>query len=188
MKKNIYILAAVTIAAGVAPVEGATKAKLPCVVYDNAGRTGAPYIASGYMGNTAALHLNDACRTSPHSGPTCLQVSFTAKDWGGVVWQSPANDWGDKPGGLNLTGAHKLTFWARGAKGGEKVDFKFGLLGANKKFHDSGSGEAKTTLTPGWKQYTINLAGKDLSQIKTGFVFVVAGAPAMFFLDDIKYQ
>jgi len=186
MKTHITILAALAIAAAV-PVAAAPKAKLPCVVYDNAGGP-APYTASGYMGSTTALHLNDACKIKPHSGATCLQVSFTANDWGGVVWQSPANDWGDKPGGLNLSGAHTLSFWARGAKGGEKVDFKFGLLGANKKFHDSSSGEAKTTLTPAWKQYTISLAGKNLSDIKTGFVFVVAGAPTTFFLDDVKYQ
>lgn len=186
MKKHITILAALTFAAAV-PVAAAPKAKLPCVIYDNAGGQ-VPYTPSGYMGHTSALHLNDACTIKPHSGATCLQVSFTAKDWAGVVWQSPANDWGDKPGGLNLTGAHKLSFWARGAKGGEKVDFKFGLLGSNKKFHDSGSGEVKTILTTGWKQYTVNLAGKNLTDIKTGFVFVVSGSPTTFFLDDIKYQ
>ena len=187
MNKQIYILTALTIAGAALPVTAAPKAKLPCVIYDEAGRPD-PYAASGYMGNTGAIHLVDACRTQPHSGATCLQVTFAAKDWGGVVWQSPANDWGTKPGGFNLTGAHKLSFWARGAHGGEKVDFKFGLLGANVKFHDSASGEVKTTLTPVWKQYSINLAGKDLSQIKTGFVFVVAGSPTTFFLDDIKYQ
>jgi hypothetical protein len=53
-----------------------------------------------------------------------------ADQWGGVVWQHPANDWGDANGGFNLTGAKKLTFWARGEKGGEKVSFEFGLLGA----------------------------------------------------------
>ena len=64
------------------------------------------------------------CPDAPHSGKTCIRVDYQAGDgWGGVVWQSPANDWGDAPGGFDLTGAKALTFWARGAKGGEAVDF-----------------------------------------------------------------
>ena len=186
MNRYLPMLAALTVAA-IIPALAAPKARLPLSVYGG-GNTNAPYVPSGYMGDTAALHLNDSCKTNPHSGPTCLQVTFTGKDWGGVVWQSPANDWGDKPGGWNLTGASKLTFWARGAKGGEKVDFKLGLLGKDKKFHDTASGEDNATLTKSWKQYTINLRGKNLSDIKTGFVFVVSGAPTSFYLDDVKYQ
>jgi hypothetical protein len=52
---------------------------------------------------------------------------------GGVVWQSPAGDWGEKPGGWNLTGAKRLVFKARGAKGGETLGFQFGLLGKDKR-------------------------------------------------------
>ena len=70
-------------------------------------------------------------------------MSYTASDgWGGVVWQNPANNWGDKPGGWNLTGAKKLSFWARGDKGGEKVTFLFGLVGKDKPTADSGYGQA----------------------------------------------
>jgi hypothetical protein len=187
MRREALIIAALPLAFAALPASAAQKAKLPCVVYSDPGAS-VPYVPSGYMGDTGALHVNDNCKVHPHSGKSCMQVSFTGKDWAGVVWQSPANDWGDQPGGFNLSGAKKLTFWARGAHGGEKVDFKFGLLGKNKKFHDSASGEANTTLTSGWKQYTINLAGKNLSQIKTGFVFVVSGTPTTFYLDDVRYQ
>jgi hypothetical protein len=144
------------------------------------------------MGNAGAIKMDPGSTENPHSGQTCLKVEYTARDnWGGVVWQSPANDWGDAPGGWNLTGAKKLTFWARGARGGEVVNFSFGLLGKDKKFPDSASNQLeKVRLTDEWSQYTIYLKGQDLSRIKTGFSWSLAanGAPVTFYLDDIRYE
>lgn len=169
----------------------AQKAALPFVVYGDVV-TDAAYIPSGYMGNAGAIKMDPQSAISPHSGKTCLQVKYSTGDsWGGCVWQSPANDWGDLPGGRDLRGAKKLTFWARGAEGGETVNFVFGLLGQDKKFPDSGSGKLeKTVLTKSWKQYSIDLSGVDLSQIKTAFAWSLAGSgsPITFYLDDIKYE
>jgi hypothetical protein len=188
MKKKIAALAIIPLVFGSIAAVAAPKAKLPLVVYSNAGASNLPYVPSGYMGDTNALNVDDSCKVKPHSGSTCIAVTFSAKDWAGIVWQSPANDWGDKPGGYNLSGARKLTFWARGKRGGEHVEFKFGLLGAKARYRDSASGDLQTTLTSGWKQYTIGLAGKNLSDIKTGFVFVVSGSPQTFYIYDIRYQ
>ena len=168
----------------------AKKATLPLTLYAEDGGP-QPYIPSGYMGTTTAIKMNPACTVQPHLGKTCLQVDYTNIDnWGGVVWQDPANDWGDKPGGLDLTGAKTLSFWARGDQGGEVVTFLFGLLGSDKTYSDSGTGKMQATLTKDWKQYTINLVGTDLSQIKTGFAWTLAapGKPVRFYLDDIQYQ
>lgn len=164
--------------------------KLPFVIYGD-GAPASGYIPSGWMGNTNAIAMNEKCTTSPHTGDTCIKAEYKAGDqFGGVVWQDPANDWGDKPGGKNLTGAKALTFWARGENGGEKIEFKFGVLGADKKFHDSASGSTTVTLGKEWKQYSIDLKGKDLSQIKTAFCWVLAGqgSPVTFYLDDIQYE
>jgi hypothetical protein len=150
-----------------------------------------PYAPSGWMGKTDAIAVDPNCKTNPHSGATCMKLEFKSADnFGGVVWQDPADDWGDKPGGHDLTGAKRLTFWARGDKGGEKVEFKFGILGSDQKFPDSASGSTTVELTTEWKRYTIDLEGKDLKQIKTGFCWVVAGqgAPITFYLDDIQYE
>jgi len=175
-----------------APAAAAPTAALPFVVYDEGDRTGLTYVPSGYMGNTGAIKIDERCTTNPHSGKTCMQVQYTARDnWGGVVWQSPANDWGDKPGGKNLTGAKRLSFWARGEKGGEVVTFLCGLLGKDKAFPDSVQEKLdKVTLDKEWKQYTIDLKGKDLTRIKTGFAWTLAasGSPVTFYLDDIKYE
>ena len=66
---------------------------------------------------------------NPHTGKNCLKVEYQATDeWGGVLWQSPPNDWdGAKPGGFDLTGAGELEFWVRGAQGGELVTFVLGV-------------------------------------------------------------
>ena len=131
--------------------------------------------------------MNEHSNVKPHAGGACLRAALTASGWGGVIWQNPANDWGNQAGGLNLTGAKKLTFWARGEKGGEKVSFVFGVL--NKaRFSDSGGGKLDVALTPAWKKYTINLAGKNLTDIKTGFGWIVTGKPTAFFIDDVRYQ
>ena len=172
------------------PASTAKKAALPLTLYAEDGGP-QPFVPAGYMGTAAAIKMDPACTVQPHSGKTCLKVDYTYLDnWGGVVWQDPANDWGDKPGGLNLTGAKQISFWARGDKGGEVIGFVYGLLGPDKTYPDSSTGKTEVTLTKDWKQYTLPLAGKDLSQIKTGFAWTLAapGHPVTFYLDDIRYE
>lgn len=168
----------------------ATKAAVPFVLY--ADHQPMPYIPSGWMGKHDAIGQDEASTINPHSGTRCMKIEFRSPDnFGGIVWQDPVNDWGDKAGGYDLSAAKKLTFWARGEEGGEKVEFKFGVLGEDKKFSDSGSGTTgPLKLTKEWVQYTIDLAGRDLTRIKTGFVWTLAGQgkPVTFYLDDIKYE
>ena len=71
------------------------------------------------------------------------------------------------------------------------MTFKFGILGADKKYPDSAGDELDDVkLTADWKEYDIDLAGKDLTRIKTGFVWTVTGQgrPVAFFLDDIRFE
>lgn len=167
------------------------RAKLPFTLLGGTKPGDGTYVPSGWMGDTKAIQMNAGSTDSPHSGTTCLECSYTnAEGWGGVVWQSPAGDWGEKPGGLDISGAKRLAFWARGAKGGEEIGFQFGLIGADKPYGDSAQGKEHVRLTTEWKEYQIDLAGKDLSRIKTGFGWVVAGQgkPITFYLDDIRYE
>lgn len=170
------------------PASATRKPPLPLVIYAEAGD--APYAASGWMGDTGAIRQNLEHAGDPRSGATCLAVEYTAGGgFGGVAWQDPPDDWGDRPGGYDLRGARVLRFWARGAHGGERVEFKFGILGAEKPHPDTASGAVIVELTNQWKAYEIDLSGKDLSRIKTGFCWVVAGQgrPVKFFLDDIAF-
>ncbi len=178
------------------PVQGAGKdpekklrpVPMPFAVYKDGAK--GPWYISGYMGNTGAMKVNDGCVDNPHSGDTCLKVSYSANDnWAGVYWQDPANDWGDKFGGANLEKADMLVFWARGEKGGEEVSFFMGGI-KDRPFSDTANRKLENvTLKKTWTRYRIPLDGVDLSRIKTGFGFNFGGQgqPFTFYLDDIQY-
>ncbi|MFK7788540.1 MAG: glycoside hydrolase family 2 TIM barrel-domain containing protein [Phycisphaeraceae bacterium] len=176
---------------GVAKIEPGQPLELPAAVYVEGGQP-VPWIAAGYMGNTGAIKVDLGNVTSPKNGVSCIKISYTAADeWAGVVWQDPINDWGDAAGGYDLSGATALEFWARGDKGGEVVTFGFGLLGADKKHPDSGSGELKEVrLTDAWRKYRVEIGqSTDMKRIKTGFYWTLAGQgkPVTFYLDDVRY-
>lgn len=172
------------------PTKG-MKAKLPLRLYGEAGDP-ATYIPAGWMGDTKSIQLDPDNTTQPHTGRACLRCEFSAaKGWGGVVWQNPANDWGSQGGGYDLTGAKRVTFWARGEQGGEVVSFEYGILEKGKRFADTGSGSLpKVKLTKEWERYEIPAAGQDLTRIKTGFVWTTqgAGSPVVFYLDDVQWE
>ena len=184
---NPCVLAGVRIQ-GEAPTPVPASAML--VVYAD-GMTAAPYVPSGWMGNQHAIRLDARCTEHAHSGDTCMKLEYRSPgEWGGIIWQDPPNDWGDKPGGHDLSGAKALTFWARGETGGEKVKFVVGVIKPEKPYYDTAAAELEVALTREWAQYSIDLTGKDLSRIKTGFGWTLAGQgkPLTFYLDDVKYE
>jgi len=155
------------------------------------------YCPSGWMGDYGDIQLDDNSRDNPHSGTSCLKITYNAKGaqnagWMGIFWQNPPNNWGDQMGGYDLTGYNKVTFWARGQEGGEIIsEFKVG--GINGMYFDSDSTSiGPITLTKDWKQYEIPLKGLDLSYISGGFCFSARASdnPQGFtlYLDDIKYE
>ncbi len=155
------------------------------------------YIPSGWMGDAGDIKFNDNSKDNPQSGYTCIEIGYTAKfsqnaGWAGVYWQNPANNWGMIKGGYDLTGAKKLTFWARGKEGGEVIsEFKMG--GITGEYSDSDSASiGPIELTDSWKQYTIDLEGMDLSYISGGFCWVISkiynDEGCTFYLDEIRYE
>jgi hypothetical protein len=150
------------------------------------------FIPSGWMGDTKAMKVDLSSTDSPHSGSKCIKFDLDENNgWGGVAWQSPAEDWGDKPGGYNLNGATKLTFWARGTFDGETASFGVGLIADDKPFYDTTIAKLPDAiLSRDWKQFSIPLDGMDLGRIKIGFVMILKsnGSPATLYLDDIKYE
>jgi hypothetical protein len=155
------------------------------------------FIPSGFMGDYGDIKLDDQCMSNPHSGTTCLKFTYSAakaqgQGWAGVYWQNPANNWGTKKGGFDLTGMAKVTFWARGEKGGEKVQ-KFIVGGIKGTYPDTANVEmGPIELTDTWKEYSINLVDKDLSYISGGFGWVSTSdlnpQGAVIYIDDIKYE
>jgi hypothetical protein len=166
-------------------------------VYTDGNSPDNHYVPSGWMGDFGDLKDDDKFLTNPHGGTTSVKVTYTGKGsqgarWAGIYWQNPPNNWGTRPGGYDLTGAKKLTFWARGDKGGERIE-EFKMGGITGEYADSDvAGIGPVVLTTEWQQYTIDLEGKDLSSISGGFCWAanLDGNPqgVTFYLDDIRYE
>lgn len=166
-------------------------------VYSDASSPDNHFSPSGWMGDYGDLKINDKFMDNPHGGSTSIQIQYSNKAsqgarWAGIYWQNPPNNWGTRPGGFNLTGATKLTFWIRGDKGGERVEeIKVGGIGGDYADTDT-AGIGPVELTTEWKQYTIDLTGRNLSSISGGFCWAanLDGNPDgfTFYLDDIRYE
>ena len=167
------------------------------VVYTDKNNRDNHYIPSGWMGDYGDIKMNDQAAEAPHAGTTSIQFTYSAKKsqnqgWAGIYWQNPANNWGSKKGGFDLTGMSKLTFWAKGAKGGEVLQ-KVMVGGIKGTYPDSAAVETgPIELTDTWKQYTVNLVGKDLTYINGGFGWTVTADlnpdGSTFYIDDIKFE
>jgi len=173
-------------------VVGTRVTVFPFVLYDECDSEGTiPYCASGWMGYAAGIERDECWEEDPHEGATCIKIHCArSRKWYGIVWQDPPDDWGDLPGGWDLRKARKLTFWAKGAKGGERIEFGFGVIGKKKQFSDSMKGKTKVfELTPEWQQYKI-YAGGDRRCIKTGFMWSARGQELdfTFYMDNIQYE
>lgn len=167
-------------------------------VYADKGSPFNHYIPSGYMGDYGDIKIDDRDTADPADGKTDIKIVYNAKsaqgaNWAGVYWQSPANNWGDKDGGYKLSKYTKLTFWARGTTGKEKIaTVKVG--GITGTFSDSDSREMDKALelTPDWKRYTIELKGADLRKIIGGFCLSWSrdDNPDGFtiYLDEIRFE
>jgi hypothetical protein len=163
------------------------------------------FVPSGMMGDAerpGPLTLDAASRERPHSGPTCYKLVYrpAGKGWAAVAWQYPENNWGDLQGkdlaGLGITA---LSLWARGVPDGEgrypTVQFKAGGNTSSARRHKASfavEGEF-VTLTGEWTEFTLNLRGKDLSNILSAFTVVIraqdhGAGGATFFLDAIAYR
>ena len=169
----------------------------PFPVYTDGNSPDNHYIPSGYMGDNADVTLDTSSFDNPHTGSTSIKIVYSnlasqGARWAAVYWLNPANNWGDKEGGFDLTGATKLRFWARGENGGERIEeFKVGDIKG--LYPDSDvAGIGPVLLTNEWKQYEIDLRGKDLSYIVGGFCWSANldtnPNGVTFYLDDIRYE
>lgn len=170
----------------------------PFYVYKDKGSRSNHYVPSGFMGSVSCIDFSDRWQEDCYSGSSCIKVDFDvecaidSEEWGGIYWQNPANNWGNRKGGFNLEGAEKLTFWAKGESGGEQIE-EITLGGITGDYPDSDKAViGPIILSSEWKQYTIDLRGKDMSYINGGFSWTVNQEPnpeaCVFYMDDIRYE
>lgn len=164
-------------------------------VYDDFCSGGNHFLPTGFFGDKENLKVYQDNTEDVFDGLTSIKVEFISNgiNWSGLYWQNPENNWGNIPNsGYNLSGATEISFYAKGAKGGEKVEFFAG--GINGLYPDSLDkvSTGLITLTSDWKKYTISLNFKDLSYVIGGFGFSVSGANnpngATFYIDKIQYN
>ncbi len=203
MKKFLSLAVAAVFVASAASMAFAQKAKTaapafkPFAVYVENNSKENHFAPSGWMGDYGDIKINLASTEMPRSGNTCIKITYSGKmtqgaGWAGIYWQQPANNWGEKKGGYDLTGATKLTFWARGANGGEKIaEFKMG--GITGEFPDSDSASVgPIELKKEWQKFTIDLKNKDLTHVIGGFCWAASkdDNPNGFvvYLDDVIYE
>jgi hypothetical protein len=146
--------------------------------------------AGGYSGTgiVATLDLSDHL----WGGYMIINGTFAAGES-----LTPYNNLGEWDAGLDLTGARKPVFYARGDQGGERVEFFLAGLGrlnsiVIEKYPDSTPkvSAGVVTLSKEWKRYEIDLAGKNLTRIACGFGWVAndenAGAKKVtFYMDEM---
>jgi hypothetical protein len=171
----------------------------PFFVYQDKGSPNR-FVPSGYMPTGDCIKMDDAWTSACEEGKSCIKAeydipcSLKGRHWAGVYWLNPADNWGDRKGGYNLTGAKKLIFWAHGENGGEKIaEFRIGGVGQGREYPDSDTASiGPVILSKQWKEYEIDLRGKDLTSISGGFAWIanVDDNPSSctFYLDNIRYE
>lgn len=166
-------------------------------VYSDKSAPGNHYIPSGWMGDYGDLKIDDGNTSGPADGRTAIKITYSGEakqgaNWAGMFWQNPANNWGDKLGGYDLSAYKRLTFWARGEKGGETInEFKVGGITGEHADSDAAS-MGPVELTKDWKKYTLDLSDKNLSKIIGGFCWATSrdNNPdgLVMYLDEIRFE
>lgn len=176
------------------------KTNFPFYVYADSNSLDNHFIPSGWMGDYGDLKYDGKSTENPASGKSCIKITYVPKraqgqGWAGIYWQNPANNWGTVPkAGFNLQGATKLTFMARGEKGGETInEFKIGGISSGEYIDSDSSSIGPVRLTKDWQKYEIDLSGKDLTYIIGGFCWATSSEVndpegIVFYLDEIRYE
>ncbi|MBV7327390.1 hypothetical protein KFU94_03850 [Chloroflexi bacterium TSY] len=189
-------------------------------VYEDLASACNHFVHPARMGRDVTI--NGGYTETVYSGETAIKNTFSPSDsssWGGWVLmvgmleddeKKPKDNWGIYPdAGHDLSGATQLTFHARGAKGGERVEFFAFGVGRDEKgkeekpYPDS---EVKTTLcgrlvspcyvtlADTWQLYTVTITNTQaLTYVLGGFAWVTS-APENnyqsieFYVDDIQYN
>lgn len=170
----------------------------PLVLYrDGEAEQNLPYTPSGWMGDWGDMTFDNASTEQPREGRHCIKITYNGRGtqkqgWAGIFWQRPANNWGDKDAGLDVTGARHLAFWVRGARGGEVIE-KFQVGGIRGKFPDTCEVMiGPLTLTTEWKEYLIPLEDKNLTSVIGGFAWATSKRAnpqgCTFYLDHIRFE
>jgi len=167
-------------------------------------------IPAGWMasGDTSSMIELSGSPAGRHTGADCIKARYIHRPkqtFAAVMWWPKAcglsgirDAWSQvkacscsvdvlKAG--NLRSANRMTFWARGERGGEVIEFK---VGDDKICPLPGSSSDPLTLTTDWKQYEVDISGLDMKKAVALFTWVATDLHnpngATFYLDDIQFE
>ncbi len=158
---------------------------------------GTYYAPSGWMGDGeyGERYLSFRREAASLDGRQVVAVRIEYRQgprgFAGIYWQHPDGNWGTQPG-QNITGARTITFYARGERGGELVEFKSGGI-SGKQFQDTYTRSTGVVqLATGWRQFTIDLPETGLESVIGAFCWVAAASDnrghVVLYLADIKVE
>lgn len=171
------------------------------------------FVPSGYMGDASLTKVTPkpmqldygACLPRPAGAEgDCYRFRYTPAPvgdggvgWGGVYWQSPANNWGQDSPQPVRPGATRVSVVAAGGSGGEVVTLLVGGLsatdpdGAPLPFTDTFRAELPVVLTTAPTRYEVPIpADAQYDHVVGGFGFSVSAAgPAAqtLYFDDVRW-
>ena len=172
----------------------------PAAVYTEADAGGNLYAPSGLMNTTTSgvLALDPASGEQVDSGQTALKVAWTGapgddgQRWAGFFCEWPAGlVAGSTPlaPGWDLSQATSLSFRAISPSGPEGVQVGVGAAALD-------GFEVRQWITVGnaWQTFTLDLTGRDLSNLNAGFLVAfndahdLGATGAMVYFDDIRFN
>ncbi len=176
------------------------------------------FYAAGWESDYQLISLNGGVANGPSTCPTrssatamggCYGWTYNAVAAGGtfgdagavalggagVEWQAGGFNFGTAPGVIIPAGATNVSFWAKGAAGGESMTFTYGGL-TNTLCLDAITGALPVILTTTWTNYTIPITGDYSAGMVQAFGWYAnaqvndAGivGPLNFFIDDIEWK
>ena len=154
------------------------------------------YLWSGYEGsnNGVSLNVDPFFESGPHQGSVCSKVTYDSskEDYAGLYILATGNTQRGPGIGISILDAQYLEFYAKGAQGGEKVSFGYGMPSSKDNLNaDSSSYIKMVTLTDRWDRIVIDLSGKSLSHINGLFRSYIKKDDnpngCTFYLDNINY-
>lgn len=191
-------------------------ASLPFAVSDYFVASG--FIGDGEEGKVDAIVMtsdDDTCAPRPDGAEgTCYHFEYEPilpgseirpRGFGGVVWQSLANNWGHIPGRRVEPGARRVTFYAR-ADREVVVEFHAATLRGTDPLNDGqphpnqdpldpedANNRHAFTLTTEMTQYSFELPeGNDYTRVLGGFAWSMGAADARpsvaLDIDDIRWE
>ena len=144
------------------------------------------YVPAGFEGDIDGI-VADVANTDPPLAPgapssIAFQYAPGSLGWGGVAFlitdaTFPQGNWGGEQG-LNLTGARRVVWQARGQQGGERVQFlSGGIQDPNLPYKDTYKVSKNVVLTTDWTQYSLDIPqDRDLSGVLSPLTWVATRA------------